>query len=599
MNRFFKTFFIFLLGICAIIFSANGQEERLSVNVIITDNDSVKLLKLAKLKNRYNNEYEAQQALQQVLFDIYSQGYLTASFDSFYEHNQVLNAWLEAGERYEWLQLSPGNVDKSILSEAGFKEKFYSGKPFNYNEVSRLLNKILVYSENNGFPFAVVRLDSIQIDNETVSASLLLEKNQAITFDTLAIEGNAKISKYFLYNYLGFKAGSLYNENTVQRMSRRLRQLSFIAEDKPVQILFAGDKARPVLNLSNRRASNFDFLVGFLPNNEVTGKLLITGEANLNLMNPFGYGENLRLNWRKLQERTQNLDAGFSFPYIVSLPLGVDAGIRLYKRDTLFLDVDWDAGISYMFAGGNYIKAFVNNEFTNVLNVDTARILVNRRLPDYIDTRKILYGLEYYYDRLNYRFNPTDGFLLRLSGAAGTRRITTNNTITELTDPENPDQTFAFLYDSLKVKTAQYKIDYQFDKYWPLGKRSTIKTAMRGGAIISDNVFLNEMYRLGGTKLLRGFDEESIFSSLFNVATLEFRFLLAQNSYFNVFADGAYTEANFFDGKVRDFPYGFGAGLAFQTKAGMFSISYALGGRQDIPVNFRAAKIHFGYVNMF
>ena len=122
---------------------------------------------------------------------------------------------------------------------------------------------------------------------------------------------------------------------------------------------------------------------------------------------------------------------------------------------------------------------------------------------------------------------------------------------------------------------------------------------MRGGSFISNPVFLNELYRIGGNKLLRGFDEESIFVSTYNVVTAEFRFLLSKNSFFQVFMDAAYVEDRTLDRFRKDFPYGFGAGNTFETKAGMFAVSYALGSQQGNPINFRSAKVHFGYYNLF
>jgi outer membrane protein assembly factor BamA len=252
-----------------------------------------------------------------------------------------------------------------------------------------------------------------------------------------------------------------------------------------------------------------------------------------------------------------------------------------------------------MFVGGNYFKAFVNGRFSNVISVDTNEIIVSRKLPDYLDTRKTLYGLEYYFEKLNYRFNPTNGFVIKFRGAAGSRRIKINQAIASIADPESPGQSFAALYDSIAQKSIQYKLDYRLEKYWQLSKRNTIKTALVGGAVITDEIFVNEMYRLGGTKILRGFDEESVFASMFHVATVEYRFLLAQNSFFNIFGDFAYTEFKTNREYRNDFPYGFGAGLAFATKAGIFSISYALGTQQGSALNFRSAKIHFGYINLF
>ena len=43
-----------------------------------------------------------------------------------------------------------------------------------------------------------------------------------------------------------------------------------------------------------------------------------------------------------------------------------------------------------------------------------------------------------------------------------------------------------------------------------------------------------------------------------------------------------------------DYPFGFGLGATFHTKAGNFYISYALGQQKNNPVSFKTGKIHFG-----
>jgi len=98
---------------------------------------------------------------------------------------------------------------------------------------------------------------------------------------------------------------------------------------------------------------------------------------------------------------------------------------------------------------------------------------------------------------------------------------------------------------------------------------------------------------------LRGFDEESIYASSFSILTLEYRFILEQNSYLYVFGDGAWYENNEVSRYIQDTPFGFGAGISFETKAGIFSINYALGKQFSNPIELRSGKIHFGIVNYF
>jgi hypothetical protein len=63
--------------------------------------------------------------------------------------------------------------------------------------------------------------------------------------------------------------------------------------------------------------------------------------------------------------------------------------------------------------------------------------------------------------------------------------------------------------------------------------------------------------------------------------------------------DQAYTELYTYTQHVTQHPLGFGAGLAFETKAGIFQVSYAYGKTDQTPVQWRSAKIHFGYLVQF
>jgi hemolysin activation/secretion protein len=110
---------------------------------------------------------------------------------------------------------------------------------------------------------------------------------------------------------------------------------------------------------------------------------------------------------------------------------------------------------------------------------------------------------------------------------------------------------------------------------------------------------LNEVFRIGGLNTLRGFNEESLFASSFVIGTLEWRYVFEKNAAAFLFFDAAYYERNINSGYFKDFPYGFGAGVNFETKAGIFNLAYALGSEQNNPIEIRNAKIHFGFVNFF
>lgn len=121
----------------------------------------------------------------------------------------------------------------------------------------------------------------------------------------------------------------------------------------------------------------------------------------------------------------------------------------------------------------------------------------------------------------------------------------------------------------------------------------------KSGIVYNDRLFTNELFRIGGLKSLRGFDEESIYASTFSIGKIEYRFLLEQNSFLFAFINGAYYENKSRNFNLKDTPFGFGAGMNFETRIGIMSISYALGKQFSNPVYFRNAKVHFGIVNYF
>jgi len=243
------------------------------------------------------------------------------------------------------------------------------------------------------------------------------------------------------------------------------------------------------------------------------------------------------------------------------------------------------AGVQFLLKGGNYLKVFINDKQSSLLSTDVYENLTV--LPPYADIRLTSYGLGFRSLKLDYRLNPRKGYSLEVSAAVGNKKIEKNGSL-------NP-----VVYDSLDLKSVQYNGEGFVDFYFPVFTRNVINLGFMAAAIEGENIFDNELYRFGGLKTLRGFDEESITTSVFTMSKLEFRYILEQNSFLFVFVNGAWYERNTQDEYVTDTPIGFGAGITFETKLGIFSFNYALGKEFTNPIKFRAAKIHFGLINYF
>ena len=67
-------------------------------------------------------------------------------------------------------------------------------------------------------------------------------------------------------------------------------------------------------------------------------------------------------------------------------------------------------------------------------------------------------GVDYEFNNTNYRLNPTKGNEFRIITSVGTKKIKKNNEVLELKDPGNPSFDFDTLYDTIKLKTYQFRI---------------------------------------------------------------------------------------------------------------------------------------------
>ncbi len=356
------------------------------------------------------------------------------------------------------------------------------------------------------------------------------------------------------------------------------------------------------LYLEPKRSSQINVLVGFVPANTITGKAQLTADVHLDLKNSFGSGENILLNWQQLQPQSPRLNLAYSIPYIFNSKFGFHFSFDLLKKDSSYLQLNGILGFQYLFSANKTFDIFYQAEQDYLLagGVDTNRVIYNKMLPPYIDVKSGNLGIGYHFVNTNYNLNPRKGNELNVTATAGIKQTSKNNDIVNLKDPSNPGFDFASLYDSIKPKTYRFKLVASGAHYFPLGKASTFKTAANIGWIESPQIFQNELFRIGGYALLRGFDEESIYASKYAVFTGEYRYLLGTNSYFFGFSDIGFTHTK---SNATDYSNSFisgGIGMEFETKFGLLNLSYAVGKRNDVNFDIRnSSKIHFGYINYF
>lgn len=577
-----KFYFIFFL--CVPLFAC-GQ-VKLIVRSCSSDGASLQLLlKSLKTGTAFSDTTAAKKELNRIVIALCAQGYLSATIDTITADSTTVTACLATGKIYEWAQLNRGNVDEGVLRESGFREKVYSGKPVRPASLAGIQEKLLGWYENNGYPFAAVGLKNVSIGYHSITASLHADKGAYILIDSILVKGNAKISTAYLQNYLALRTDRPYHEALIARIPNRIKELPMVSELRPPAVSFSGTKASVYLYLENKKASQLDGVVGILPDNSGNGKITVTGDVHLRLLSAFGAGELFDFSWKQPLPKTQDLKVKFNYPFLFSTPFGIDLGISIYKKDTSWTELNRTAGLLYQLIGGNNIRAFYNNKKSTLLNTkayESATVL-----PPFADISLNSYGLGLRLDKTDYRLNPRSGFSMDISASAGKKNIEKNIRL------KNID------YDSLTLQSTQYHAAFSADVYFPLFSRNVLNIGTVSGLLSGNENFENEMFRIGGLKTLRGFDEEAILASAYAIWKTEVRYLVEQNSYLFLFVNGAWYERKQRNYFITDTPIGFGAGITFETKLGIFSLNYALGKEFSNPILLRTGKVHFGIVNYF
>ena len=587
---------VIIILICCIIGSRIDAQKNISLIILPVDktNDFISSLKLT---TSFTSVANCLQYVQQLHTQLASRGYISASVDSVKQDSSAIHIRLFTGEKYVWDNLRMDDNVWQVLNELGYHKETFNTKPFDPAKVNIVYNQILDYYANNGHPFSRIYLDSISLNNSYVSAKLHVDKGILYHIDSIHIAGSLKIAQDFIHRYLDIPDHDIYNTSKLNKINERLLALSYLQQSKPWDVTMLGTGAILNLYLQPKHSNEISALVGFLPANEqLGGKLLLTGQVDLNLKNSFGAGENIGLNWQQLQPGSPKLNLIFQRPYLFHSPFGLDFNFSLYKLDSSYVNINTQLGLQYIFSAQQSGKIIVQETSSTVLSVDTLAIIATKQLPPIADVNSSNLGLEYDLNNTNYPFNPRSGNVLQLFVSAGQKKIEENNTIVQIKDTSF---NYADLYDTVKLKSYQFRIRVSGTHYFPIGKQATVKTALNAGIYQSSSYFNNDLFQIGGYKLLRGFDEESIFTDRFAVGTFEYHYLLGQNSYFFGFTDLGWAHYQSDSATFSHTYIGIGFGLAFETKTGIFNISYAVGKTDGEGFNLQQSKIHLGFITVF
>ncbi len=461
--------------------------------------------------------------------------------------------------------------EKAKITIKDTSSKVIVNKQCKLVSVSSVFADIIQQYANRGHPFTRIELEEIVTDSTQLSFIYQINLQEKYYYDSLDIIGKPIVSKTFLHAYLGIKPGKVYKQKEIQTINKNIDLLPFYKRTQPALVFFVNNKARPRIELQKSNANQFSGMAAFGTNTE--NKLIVQGDIQVNLNNLFKHADSWKIQWKKNDAYSQNLFLEGNYPYIFSYPIGLSGFLTMIKQDTSYVTINYKSGIDFFTRAFNGISIFFEKKQTNVLTAQPFLAPISLSMAGI--SLKQLY--------VNQLILPSKGYGVNFSIAYGQKKLTSRENLSEQ------------LILSIERENKQITANGELFALLPVAQWLTTNIRLSGAYLYAAHV-KNELYRCGGSHSIRGFDEESIFAQSYAIGTIEPRFIVDKNSHLFLFYDKMfYRSLN----NIKDEPWSIGLGTELNTSGGVFFISYAMGSQFNQPLQFRTAKLHFGYRNKF
>jgi len=502
-------------------------------------------------------------------------GYLSFSIDSIKQNKDTITSYIYKGNQFilKKIQL---NINNTPFYNKNFKLHEIENSPLNINHLNEKLLSILSYYENNGFPFALISIDSIYFikseKNDTYNAyiKINIDKGNIYHFNNIYIKGDNIIKPYYIQNYLQIYEGTIFCQKKLNRISSLLNNITFLKEIKPYEIIFDTANTDIFLYIKKQKANNIDGLLGIIPSTDNSNKMTLIGEIKLNIQNTFYRGEIINFEWIKPENYSQQLNFNFFYPFVFRSMFSINTSLNILKKDTSYINVKQKLFTYYNISP--VTRLFINIEKFNSNYIRNTELYQT----SYSDIKSNIYGIGINSKLFDYPANPSKGYNVTIN-------INLNDK--QKTKPYN-------FPENIKYNPTQYSFNLNSSIFYPIYKNNIFHNTINIYANFGEYLFSNEMQLIGGFNSLRGFEENSIIASSFIISSYEYKYILDKNSAFILFLNHCLYKNS--QTKKTDHPLGFGLGISLGTKVGLLNIFYALGKQMKNPILMRNAKIHIG-----
>jgi outer membrane protein insertion porin family len=450
--------------------------------------------------------------------------------------------------------------------------------------IESVFSEIIDHYENKGFPFASVKIESVEFindstsDNYFVNLYLSMDEGTRSTIDKIEIAGNDKTKDYVITRAVQIRTGEEYSQKNIDAVPEKLNRLRFF---EPVEqpAFYFNSRKEGVLKISikEKETNFFDGIAGYVPavNDKESGYL--TGFVNVNLRNLFGTGRAASFRWQQENRYSQELELRYLEPWLFGFPFNLQSGLFQRKQDSTYVQRNFEGRLEFLATSEISASVLVSAQST----IPTEQ---NSKLFTVFNSSAFTSGVNLRIDTRDDFYSPTEGIFF-------------NNTYSYTSKKINGPVDFITPTTNTRVTLQRLEFDFLFFKQF--FNRQVAALAVHGRELRGDNVELSDLYFLGGTNSLRGYREKQFQGNRILWSNFEYRLFLTRRSFAFLFFDSGYFLRNEDIQKSipenSSFTIGYGFGLNIETGLGVLSVSFALA-KGD---SFGEGKIHFGIINEF
>jgi len=478
-----------------------------------------------------------------------------------------------------------------------------SGVVFDPTVFGQDIDYLLSQYEQTGRPFAVITIPEYSLISDghepVLNLTLAVDEGPEVIIRSIQFEGNTQTQSRVLGRYFGYTPPSLYDQRRVESGAARLRKLTFMDRVEEPEIVLGRDSLYGLqIRVTEGPSNTIDGIAGYVPKRPGTEERgYFTGMINLSFQNLFGTARRLDFRWQKKNRYSQDFLIAYTEPWVAGWPVHLTVSMQQMVQDTIYVERHY--GLDAAYEMNPYWQLTGSIQRKTVDPGGTAIGFIFGIPASAFLTAS--FGIRY--DSRDDRLNPTRGVFYGASAAYSRK--------SDQSFMENPSgRDTIYIGADMKIlsrQTERYatqKVLMDFEGYLPVSRRLVLFTGMHGSVYKTPQAVVpySEQTRLGGLNTLRGYQQEFFSGTRIGWNNLELRWLTSRQSRIFLFADvGYYYRKIYADAektRIRTedgWPVGYGFGLRFQTRMGLFGLDYGLGRRTSLSTGM----VHFGITSRF